>query len=581
MNIFSILLILTSLYIAVLAIHSFRFRKSEIGLYFFLLLAAMALFSFCYAFEIGSFRISYKLFWLRAGYVGLASIPPLLMLFTLSFTGKSKYITNWLLGVMLILVFVILLSNYTNDFHHLYYTEIWKKDLNIFSILVLIRGPLYWPFIAYTTVFSILSMIMISNVIIKKRGPYRAQAVLILLSTLPTWVINTLYVLRESPYGVDFSAFGFLFSAAFMSIALFNYHMLGFIPIALENVFKSMHDGVILIDNEDRMVNYNNSASGMFTINNDMIGTDINKILKMYQNLVGKIESKDNDVFFFSIKEEVGDERFIQARVMPISDKRDVKIGSAIMLYDITEQTVSQNKLRESNETKDKLFSIVSHDLRGPLGNMMNLISLICEQYENMEKDDLGEILAALNGQTQSTYRLIENLLFWSKSQLGQIVKILETLPVRSIVNDVVEIMAPSLSAKSLTINIEVDEKINVYADVEMLKIVLRNLIGNSLKYCNTEGEITVIATSNGVITCLSVKDNGIGMDEQTLSGLFKWTSQRSMPGTNREPGSRLGLVLCKEFIEKLNGTISAESIKGEGSCFTITLPASSQEHLS
>ncbi|MDD3033987.1 MAG: histidine kinase N-terminal 7TM domain-containing protein [Bacteroidales bacterium] len=581
MNIFSILLLFTSFFITVLAIYSFKFRGTASGRYFFLLLFSVALFSFSYAFEIDSQRIFYKIFWLKASYLGLSTIAPLFLLFVLSFTGKEKYITPWLIGLIVVLPIFTLLANYTNEMHHLYYTDIWVKDVGMFSVLVLIRGVLYWPLIAYTTLFNLIAVILLIDIIIKKRGSFRTQSVLILLSTLPPWFINALYLLRESPDGVDFSAFGFMFTAIFISFALFNYHLLGFIPIALENVFSSMHDGVILLDSKNRIMNYNPAANCIFkSLGKEVIGENVNRLSKEQERLLVKIEEKNNEVFTFSMDNN-NSLMYVQAKVMPIMDKRDMTIGQAVMLYDITEETISREKLRVSNETKDKLFSIVAHDLRGPMGNMMNLLTLINEQYDSMDTSEIKEMMKILDSQTQTTYRLIENLLYWSRSQLGQIVRTLQNVKVKTLISEVTDILSPSLNAKEISVELQIDEDVEVLADVEMSRIVFRNILSNSVKYCNIGGVVTVSAHKKGNNIGIVIEDNGIGMSEAILASLFSWTKERSVPGTNREPGSRLGLILCKEFVEKQGGSISAESEYGKWSRFTVTLPSASQEQIS
>jgi len=256
-------------------------------------------------------------------------------------------------------------------------------------------------------------------------------------------------------------------------------------------------------------------------------------------------------------------------------------IGQAVMLYDITEETISREKLRVSNETKDKLFSIVAHDLRGPMGNMMNLLTLINEQYDSMDTSEIREMMKILDSQTQNTYRLIENLLYWSRSQLGQIVRTLEKVKVKTLISEVTEILSPSLIAKEISVDLQIDEDVEVLADIEMSRIVFRNIISNSVKYCNIGGVVTVSVRKNGNNIGIVIEDNGIGMSETTLASLFSWTKERSVPGTNREQGSRLGLILCKEFIEKQGGSISAESEYGKWSRFTVTLPSASQEQIS
>ena len=142
------------------------------------------------------------------------------------------------------------------------------------------------------------------------------------------------------------------------------------------------------------------------------------------------------------------------------------------MLYDITEETISREKLRVSNETKDKLFSIVAHDLRGPMGNMMNLLTLINEQYDSMDASEIREMMTILDSQTQNTYRLIENLLYWSRSQLGQIVRTLENVKDKVLISEVTEILSPLLKAKEISVELYIDEDIEVLADVEMSRIV-------------------------------------------------------------------------------------------------------------
>lgn len=156
-----------------LAIYSYKFKGTPSGKYFFMLLSSIALFSFCYAFEIDSHRLYYKLFWLKAGYLGLATIAPLFLLFVLSFTGKEKYITHWLIGLIVVLPLFTLVANYTNDMHHLYYTNLWVKNVGMFSVLVLERGILYWPLIAYTTLFNLVSVVLLVGIIVKKRRQFQ------------------------------------------------------------------------------------------------------------------------------------------------------------------------------------------------------------------------------------------------------------------------------------------------------------------------------------------------------------------------------------------------------------------------
>lgn len=576
MNLYSILVLLTSLIIVLLAIYASKFKSTELGRYFLFLLASLFVFSFSYAFLIDSNILFYKLFWLKISYLGLATIAPLFLLFIVSFTGKQHYLPSWLKVLFVLLPLFTILAHYTNEIHHLYYTDISIKDLGRLSILVLKRGILYWPLIIYTTIFNIIAVVLLIDAIIKKSGVFRTQAALILFSALPPWFLNTLYQLRLTPEGMDLSPFGFMFTAFFISFALFYNNLLGFIPVALEYVFTSIKDGVILLDSKKRLVNFNPAAKTFFnSLKKEQIGVDYNDLFKDKEKLCSTIEQGTTDVCTFSM-ENNHKVRHLQAKVIPIMDKRDISIGQAIILYDITEEIITREKLIASNETKDKLFSIVAHDLRGPMGSIMNLLTFINEEYDSMDQSKIKEMMTMLNLQTQSTYRFIENLLYWSKNQLNQIVNSPENVNVKSLISEVVEIMSPSLKAKNLSVALNLDDDTVVQADIEMSRIVFRNLIGNSIKYCNTGGAITVSAHKNGKGVEIIVEDNGIGMNENTLVSLFSLSNEKSVLGTNLEQGSRLGLFLCKEFIEKQGGSIKAESVYSKWSRFIVNLPTPS-----
>jgi signal transduction histidine kinase len=572
MNIYSVLLILVSILTGILTVYSAKFRKSDMGSYLFLILLVISIFSFSYAFELNSKGIEYKVFWLRAGYVGLATISPLLLLFTLSFSNKSDKISPLMIFSLSLLALFVLFANYTNDFHHLYYRSISVRDIGPFSILVFDRGPLYWPLIIYTLIFNVLSMALLLNIIVKKRGEFRKHAFLIFISILPPWIINLIYILNQSPHGVDFTAFGFLFTAVALSISLFNFNLLGIIPIALGDVFKCMDDGAIILDSKKRIVDFNQTAQQFYPqLKKNRIGKNINDV-------IGDPEFPVSDGTESEYSYELGTEKgspvvYLRARVMPVTDKRDVRIGFLIMIYNITNFREYENKLRELSETKDKLFSIVSHDLRGPFGNIIELMELMREQIDDYDKKDISRMLETIIVQSGKTYRLVENLLVWSKSQINQMVCNPIKVDVKEIVNDVIENLKLTYSRKNLTVLNEIADYKYATADIEMIRIIFRNIINNAIKYCNINGSITITSRNVDGMVEFAVADDGIGMSEESLSKLFEFGNIKSVEGTMSEQGNHLGLQICKELLGCQKGLIRAESVEGSGSTFYITLP--------
>jgi PAS domain S-box-containing protein len=539
------------------------------------MLISIAFFSFCYAFEINSIEANTKMLWLRIGYLGLSTISLFYMLFIISFAGKRAWLSRKVLILLFTLPALVLLANYTNDWHHQFYTSISVKEAGPFSILVLKRGFLYWLIIFYSYVFNLVATFILLQIILTKRGVFRSQSILMLFASLPPWIVNTLYVLRHSPQGIDLSAFGFFFTAIVMSIGLFQFHLLGFMPIALDNVFKSMHDGVILIDKKNHIINFNDAAKRIFVrLSGKVIGKDVKNVFHEYENLLGRIESDSIDVFNFSMgsSDEV---RYLKATILPVKDKREIKIGSIIMIYDITNQTLSENELKQTNATKDKLFSIIAHDLRGPFGSIIGLLDILNDQIRDFDKDEISKMVEIISNQAHNTYRLVENLLFWSRSQVGQISFYPESVFLKNIVSEVAEVLLPSAALKNISIKTDIGQGLSVYADKEMLKIIIRNLVSNAIKFSNIGGYILISAKLKNEHAEILVMDNGIGMSADTISGLFHLTTQKSATGTSNEEGTRLGLIICKEFVEKQGGAIWVESEQSRGSIFHFTLPVS------
>ncbi len=573
MNIYSALLILVSMQTTVLTVYTFKYRKSDLGLYFFFLLLSVSIFSFCYAFELNSIYQEFKVLWLRIGYIGLASISPFLLIFTLEYAGKRHYITRPLISLLILLTLTVLVSNYTNDFHHLYYKDISIKIVGPFSILVFERGPLYWIVIVYSMLCNIVSMSILLKILLSRKGEFSKHALLILLSVLPPWLINAFYIIEKTPMGVDLTAFGFAFTAVAMSLSLFNYNLLGVLPVALKDVFMSMRDGAIILDAKKKIIEFNNIA---LTFYSDLYkresAKDIEEIFEFPDILPA--EGTEYETSHIVKKNENESKIYLKIRIMPVKDKRKALIGYLITINDITAISEYRIKLNELNETKDKLFSIISHDLRGPLGSVLELLKLLREDLDTMEKKEMEQMLETIIVQSDSTFRLTENLLFWSRSQMNRLSVNSTNIDVKILADEIFDEFKYSCIRKNLRLKNRISEQRFAFADKEMLRIILRNLINNAIKYCNPGGSIFIDGQylQNGLAE-FSVKDNGVGMSPETISSLFDFSNNISREGTLGEQGSTLGLFICKELSERQGGSVRAESTVGVGSSFYITLP--------
>ncbi|NBV14221.1 MAG: sensor histidine kinase [Sphingobacteriia bacterium] len=233
----------------------------------------------------------------------------------------------------------------------------------------------------------------------------------------------------------------------------------------------------------------------------------------------------------------------------------------------------SEQRLKELNATKDRLFSIIGHDLRGPIGGFKSLIQLLISGNDLSNSKQLLEILTVIHKTANSTYDLLENLLEWAKSQQNEIVFNPKKINLKELVFNILNLFSEVILNKEINIVNEISEDQFLVADNNMLSTILRNLISNAIKFTpNGKTIIVSVANMDGNIK-ISVQDEGTGIQEEDLPKLFNSLSPLSTYGTQGEKGSGLGLLLCKDFIERHNGIIEVNSIWGGGSTFSFTLP--------
>jgi signal transduction histidine kinase len=234
---------------------------------------------------------------------------------------------------------------------------------------------------------------------------------------------------------------------------------------------------------------------------------------------------------------------------------------------------VKNTELQDLNKTKNKFFSIISHDLKNPFQSILGLSGILVDEIETCSSAEIIEFAQAIRISSQNAYRLLENLLEWSQSQIGTISFNPEVIELQQIINDTLRISASTSQAKKITIRSEIQDSFQFIGDRQMISTILRNLVANAIKYTHRFGEIKLTAIKKDNKVQISVIDNGIGLNAQYIEKLFKINEKTSVPGTENERGTGLGLVLCKEFIDKHGGTIWVESELEKGSTFSFSIP--------
>jgi PAS domain S-box-containing protein len=230
-------------------------------------------------------------------------------------------------------------------------------------------------------------------------------------------------------------------------------------------------------------------------------------------------------------------------------------------------------ELKELNASKDKFFSIIAHDLRSPFHGLLGLTNILNYDQNNLSPEEVKNYLKEVHNSTSNLYSLIENLLDWARIQTGRLPFNPGAVNAYLIVEEVKEILQNFIKLKSINIKNELTKKTIVYADEDMIRSLLQNLLSNAIKFTNNGGSVRVYAEKiNDDKLLFNVEDNGVGINEEVLTKLFKIDQNITTQGTNKEKGTGLGLLLCKEIVEKHNCEITVKSKQGEGSCFSFTM---------
>jgi len=257
-------------------------------------------------------------------------------------------------------------------------------------------------------------------------------------------------------------------------------------------------------------------------------------------------------------------------------------IKERMLVKDLLEEELTRQKIQIEkqkrelellNATKDKFFSIIAHDLKNPFASLIGASDFLLSSSNELSQEQMANFLTIINNSAKQGYRLLENLLDWSRMQTGIMAWQPERVDMWDLVNEVVNLLRGSAETKQIHLEAKVDENLTAFADPNMINTVVRNLVSNAIKFTPRGGEIIVESKQSKDFIEISVKDNGIGIKAEDMTKLFRIDEQLVQNGTENETGTGLGLILCKEFVDKHKGEIYVESKPNLGSSFIFTLP--------
>lgn len=260
-----------------------------------------------------------------------------------------------------------------------------------------------------------------------------------------------------------------------------------------------------------------------------------------------------------------------------VSDITELKRHQQNLQELVNERTLelykTNDELKEINATKDKLFSIIAHDLRGPFTSLLGYSDLMIENLHKYDRSKFEQILFHINSAAKDAFTLLENLLIWARSKNGQLRFNPQWLNLTDVLNEIRENLNSLAMIKNIAVVNRTAPNILGFADENMLQAIVRNLIANAIKFCKPGGNIEVFSIPRENYIEIGIKDDGVGIPAEMKNKLFGSEETSSSTGTAHEKGTGLGLLICREFVDKHGGRIWVDSEPGEGSCFYFTLP--------
>ncbi len=569
-NIFALVLLIIGSANLFLAVVLFQ-RIGGVVKWFSSLMFFISVWSIAYAFELASSNLEQMLFFIKLEYLGISFLPALWIVFVLKFINKSEWLAKgsmYLIFIFSIIEFVLVL---TNDYHHLHYKNVAIDNSGGIPLLSITPGIVYIIHTVYFYFMLILGIYLLINTLIKGYFIYRKQYISIIFAALIPWITNLVYIVGYRPFGhIDLTPYAFIITSSTIAFSLLRHSLFNLIPIAREKVIENMSEGVIVIDWQYRILDVNAVVLKFLnTIDTDIIGKNILDIIEQSNLLKDELQVANGKHFILSTHSRIFD-----ITVGEINPMKGVYKGNLLIFRDITESELAKEKLEkqtqqleELNKLKDKLFSIIAHDLKAPFASLVSMLRIVSE--DELSPEEFKQYLPKLTENVDYTSTLLENLLNWSKSQIDAVKIMVEQILLQNLVNGEILFFNKLSSEKNIQIvnNIASDYLLN--ADRNTVQLVFRNLFSNAIKFCKSGDSIVVSTQVINDEETVIFKDTGIGMTADKVKKLFGSETFTTL-GTDNEKGTGLGLLLCKDFLNKTGGKIHVESEVGVGTTFYI-----------
>jgi signal transduction histidine kinase len=534
---------------------------------------------FFYGVELTALSLEEMLIWSKVQYIGLVSAPACWLIFTLKYTGFDDRKNAWIYPTVFALPAITYLVVLTNSWHGWHYKSTWLITDGPFPLLGIEKGPYYMVQVAYAYTYYVIGTWVLWKTFKSANLHFKTLTKLLIAAGFLPIFVNILYQLAWfKPFeGLDFTPYAFLFTYTLLGIAIIRFNFLNIKPIARDKILEVMTRGVLVFDHRNKLIDFNPIIKSYLSSEDKIfLGQDAELIFQVHPSLMNLLQSTNSSEQIKKSRIKSKDKVFDVELIRLLND-RSLVSGKLMLFDDITQQVEIQEKLenqakelKQLNELKDKYFSIISHDLKGPVFGVKELIYLTNSGI--ISEKEFMEMLPEVSKNMEHVAILLENLLAWTSSQLKGEYLQLQFIDLQTVIKNQKNLLERIAKDKNIEIILNGEKEIHVKADKNMMELVFRNLISNAIKFSNPNSKVEISCSPDTEKIKISIRDYGVGIPEENLQKLNSGISF-STRGQSNESGTGLGMLMVKEYLMKNEGSLEIKSKLNEGSEFIVTLP--------